>query len=146
MYTLTVREFGLFVCLKGCFTPETMEHYFEELKQLILRSGRARFSVLADIRLLLPLDEQSIQILQQIHHFLKAQGMMRSVTILQHPITAEQVVRLTKESGIIEWQRFIDAKMYPGWQRFSFQWLLEGIEPPVYFPSRRLIFSSEELS
>ncbi|OEU57610.1 MAG: hypothetical protein BA871_10695 [Desulfuromonadales bacterium C00003096] len=59
----------------------------------------------------------------------KEKGMVRSVVILDNVITKMQFRRIGKETGIYEWERYIDASSVADWEKIGIDWLSKGIDP-----------------
>ena len=61
----------------------------------------------------------------------KMAGMERSVVIVQNALTRNQFKRLAKESGIYQWERYIDAGSVPNWERVGKDWVSLGKDPDL---------------
>lgn len=59
----------------------------------------------------------------------KQKGMTRSVVILNSPIVTVQFKRIAKETGIYNWERYLDASSTPDWEQKGRRWLTDGIDP-----------------
>lgn len=59
----------------------------------------------------------------------KSKGMKRSVVILDSAIMAMQFKRLAKDTGIYEWERYIDASTHSNWEKLGEEWIVNGIDP-----------------
>ena len=59
----------------------------------------------------------------------KAKGMQRSVVILSSAAIVMQFKRMAKETGIYEWERYIDASKHPDYEKPAVDWLTKGIDP-----------------
>ena len=55
--------------------------------------------------------------------------MVRSAVILSSPVIAAQFRRIGGETGIGQWERYIDASTEPDWEEVGMNWLLHAIEP-----------------
>jgi len=59
----------------------------------------------------------------------KGKGMQRSAVILNSTVTTMQFKRLAKESGIYQWERYIDASKTANWTDVAVAWVKDGIDP-----------------
>ena len=58
-------------------------------------------------------------------------GMARSVVILSNPVTAQQFKQIAVESGIYEWERYIDASRETNWEQVGMEWLVKEVDPDI---------------
>ena len=54
--------------------------------------------------------------------------MERSVVILDNVITTMQFKRIAQETGIYQWERYIDASSTGNWQKAGEDWIVKGID------------------
>jgi len=59
----------------------------------------------------------------------KRRGMLRSVVILSSPVIAAQFRRIAWETGIGQWERYIDSSSVPDWEEVGMDWLLKEVDP-----------------
>lgn len=145
MYKISVREFGFHLQFKGFFDAGMMAAYFDELRKIVLNSGKFRYGNVVDLRFLFPMDEATMKIVGDIQRFNREHGQARSAVILQHPVTARQLIKSSRETGIFEWERFIDARQHESWEKHALKWIIEGVEPLVDFENLALSFNSDSL-
>jgi hypothetical protein len=55
--------------------------------------------------------------------------MQRSVVILKDKITMMQFRGIAKETGIYEWERYIDASAVENWEQIGLDWILNAVDP-----------------
>lgn len=55
--------------------------------------------------------------------------MQRSAVVLSNAILTLQFKRIAKETGIYEWERYIDASKNPNWEEIATDWLEKAIDP-----------------
>ena len=55
--------------------------------------------------------------------------MERSVVILNSPLMTMQAKRLSKESGIDAFERYIDASNDTNWEKHALAWVKSGVDP-----------------
>jgi len=55
--------------------------------------------------------------------------MSKSVVILANTVTKMQFKRIGKETGIYQWERYIDEVSNPNWEKAGVDWIQNGIDP-----------------
>ena len=95
----------------------------------IIKSLPHKFGVFVDMRELKPLDADSQLVMQEGQKLYKGAGMERSVVILANAIITMQFKRIAKETGIYEWERYIDASKTANWEEIGIDWLVNNIDP-----------------
>ena len=89
----------------------------------------APFSVLVDMRTLVPLDDGGKALMREGQQMYLEAGMDRSVVILENPVTLMQFKRIAHASGIYRWERYICSVDTPNWEQVALDWLMHGIDP-----------------
>lgn len=56
-------------------------------------------------------------------------GMIRSVVILANSTVTYQFKRIALQSGIYDWERYIDESNEPDWEQKGLDWVVNGIDP-----------------
>ncbi len=87
------------------------------------------FSTFVDMRTLIPLGKEAIAPLGEGQRLARQSGMIRSAVIVQNPATASQFRRIAGDTGINQWERYIDASRVTDWEERGMDWILQGIEP-----------------
>jgi len=87
------------------------------------------FGVFIDMRTLKPILPDTQEFMQQGQKMYKLKGMKRSVVILHSSITTMQFQRIAKETGIYEWERYIDASKTANWEKIGIDWIKSGVDP-----------------
>ena len=128
MFTVKRTEFGYHLTLSGTVNVEDVMKWLEESKQL-LSSGPKSFGVFVDMRDIKPLSRLARKQLEEGQLLYKQHGMTRSVVIVSSPIIRRQFEDLAKETGIYEWERYIDASATPNWEQVGMDWLLHAYDP-----------------
>ncbi len=59
----------------------------------------------------------------------KEKGMSRSVVILANTTTKMQFKRIAQQTGIYQWERYIDETSNPNWEKAGVDWIQNGIDP-----------------
>ena len=56
-------------------------------------------------------------------------GMVRSVVILADYTVTCQFKRIALQSGIYDWERYIDESNEPNWEKVGLDWVINGVDP-----------------
>jgi DUF971 family protein len=85
--------------------------------------------VMVDMRTLKPLkpDVQAVMVEGQKEY--KVRGMERSAVVVPNAIVAMQFKRLAHESGIYQWERYIDASKSADWEKVAEAWITKAADP-----------------
>ena len=81
------------------------------------------------MRELKPLPEDSQKHMEEGQKIYKAKGMSRSAVAVNGAATKMQFKRIAKESGIYEWERYIDAASTPAWENIGVDWIKSSVDP-----------------
>jgi len=128
MYKIEKQTYGFKLTFGGFIKSDEMEKWVEESKgALATQSGS--FGVFVDMRDLKPLPADSQAHMQTGQKLYKQKGMQRSVVILNSAVTTMQFKRIGKETGIYEWERYIDASTIANWEVKGIAWLENGTDP-----------------
>lgn len=130
MYKIEKKDFGFKLTFGGFIEKEEMEQWVQESKKALL-GKMGEFSVFVDMRTLKPLPADAQEVMVNGQKLYRQAGMVRSVVILDNTITTMQFKRLAKESGIYEWERYIDASTTPKWELVGLGWLVKGTDPDL---------------
>jgi len=128
MYQLEKNHYGIHLKFEGFIQADEVARWFDEVKAL-LESQPIGFGVFADMRAAKPFPPQSRVLMQNAQKYCKEKGMGRSVVIIQDYITSMQFEEIAKDSGIDQWERYIDASQTPDFEDRAIAWLVSGIEP-----------------
>jgi hypothetical protein len=74
-----------------------------------LATAKGGFGVFVDMRTLKPLPEDAQKVMEEGQKLFKQKGMTRSVVIVTGALTKMQFKRIAQETGIYEWERYIDS-------------------------------------
>lgn len=128
MYIIENKEYGYHLTFGGKILEDEMAAWVEE-SRLALTKQRGKFSVFIDMRRLEPIASESQVQMQKGQRLYKQRGMERSVVILESPTLARQFQRIAKQTGILPWERYIDASIEPDWKNVGLAWIEKGVEP-----------------
>lgn len=128
MYKIEKKSFGYKLTLSDFVTTSEIKSYTEELnKYLAIDNGT--FGFMVDMRKMKPLAPESQQALTDSQK-LVADRLTRSATIVEdNAIVKMQFRRLSKQSGVNDSKRFIDASADANWERLAEDWITLGKEP-----------------
>ncbi len=128
MYKIEKKPFGYKLVFGDIIETDEMKRWAQDSKNtLVQQSGK--FGVLVDMRTLKPLkpDTQAVMVEGQKEYKLK--GMERSAVAVPNAIIAMQFKRLAQESGIYQWERYIDASKSTDWEKTAEAWIVNGKDP-----------------
>jgi hypothetical protein len=78
-----------------------------------------KFGVLVDMRMLKPLKPEAQGVMVEGQRAYKQHEMQRSAVAVANAIIALQFKRLAEESGIYQWERYIDASATAEWKKIA---------------------------
>lgn len=128
MYQIDNKSYGLHLTFSGYIPKDELEQWLLDSEELI-RTLPGKFVVLIDMRDMELLPPESRPIMIKGQQFYRAHGMQRSVVILKDKITMLQFKGIAKETGIYEWERYIDANAEPNWNQIGLDWILNAVDP-----------------
>lgn len=128
MYLIEKTEYGFHLTFGGKILESEMSAWVEESRQL-LTEQRGKFSVFIDMRTLEPIASESQVKMQKGQRLYKQMGMERSVVILESAILARQFQRIARQTGILAWERYIDASVVKDWEKVALDWIENAVEP-----------------
>lgn len=130
MYKIEKTGYGVKMTFDGFVTAEEMAQWLAESKKRIPSLG-TQFGVFVDMRTLKPLATDSQAVMQEGQKLYKQAGMRRSVVILNNAVTTIQFKRIAKDTGIYEWERYINAAATPEWEQAGVNWLTRAVDPDL---------------
>jgi hypothetical protein len=128
MYTIEKKSWGYELVFGGDVSAEEIERWYQEWAE-VLKDQLGPFSVFVDMRTLIPLSKEAVTPLAEGQKLARQCGMIRSVVIVQNPATASQFRRIAGDTGINQWERYIDATHVADWKERGMDWIVQGIEP-----------------
>jgi hypothetical protein len=88
-----------------------------------------KFGIFVDMRALKPLSSEAQNLMVGGQQLYKKAGMERSVVILNSVALTLQFKRLAKDSGIYQWERYLDASSKANWEQLGIDWITKGTDP-----------------
>ena len=128
MHKIEKKPWGYELTFADIMTKEEMQKWVEESKAL-LATAQPSFGVFVDMRTLKPLPPDAQAVMQEGQKLYKAKGMVRSVVILASALVTAQFKRIAKETGIYEWERYIDSSTSPTWKDVGISWVRDKVDP-----------------
>ncbi len=128
MYKIEKKGYGIKITFDGFMTAEEMSQWLAESRKVVPTLG-SKFSVFVDMRTLKPLPAEGQTVMQEGQKLYKQSGMQRSAVILNNKVMTMQFQRIAKETGIYEWERYIDASANPNWEQDGENWLTRAVDP-----------------
>jgi hypothetical protein len=128
MYKIEKTDFGAKLTFDGYMKQDEMAKWVVESKQFI-SSLPSKFGVFVDMRGLKPLALDTEMEMQKGQKLYKEKGMERSVVILANAVTTMQFKRIAQETGIYQWERYIDASKVSNWEEIGKNWLVKAEDP-----------------
>lgn len=127
MYKFEIKNYGFKVTFSDFLHKEDVQAYKDELAKT-LDVLPEKFGILVDMRTMKPLAPDSQETLTSSQQ-LVANRLTRSATVVDSAIINLQFKRLSKQSGVIDSKRFIDASKTPDWEQKAVDWITDGIDP-----------------
>ncbi len=128
MYKIEKKPYGFKLTFEDVISPDEMKKWVEDSKKALL-TAPSKFGVLVDMRKLKPLPPESKKIMEEGQKLYKEKGMERSAVILDSTVLTLQFKRIAQESGIYEWERYIDAGKDPNAEKTAEDWIVRKIDP-----------------
>ncbi len=128
MYKIEKKHYGFHLTFGGFIKEAEMNQWYDE-SLVALKDMPDKFGVFVDMRELKPLPSESQSKMEAGQKHYKERGMVRSVVVLNDPILTMQFKRIAKQSGIYEWERYIDASSNSDWERIGIAWLTDKVDP-----------------
>ena len=130
MYKIERTDYGLRLTFSGAMSFEEVERWGRDIV-VALSALPKSFGVFVDMRGLVPLAPEAQGALKQGQLFARQVGMQRSVVVVDNREIAEQFERIARQTGIYEYERYIDALTDKRWEEKSLDWIVDGIDPDV---------------
>lgn len=128
MYKIEKKDYGYRLTFGDFIQENEMSKWLDE-SRVALQTAPKSFGVFVDMRTLKPLPANAQKVMEEGQKLYKAIGMSRSVVILANVITKNQFKRIAQETGIYQWERYIDEASNPNWEKVGVDWIKNGIDP-----------------
>jgi hypothetical protein len=128
MYKIEKKHYGYKLTFGGMINDAEMKQWAGESGK-VLESQAGKFGMFVDMRTLKPLSADAQATMVNGQALYKQKGMERSVVILESAVVTMQFKRLARESGIDQWERYVDASSVPQWEKVGEDWITKAIDP-----------------
>jgi hypothetical protein len=129
MYQIEKQTYGYKLSFSGVIKADEMKAWAKETETALKAQPAKQFGVFVDMRDLKPLLDDAKAEMVKGQTLFKQKGMTRSVVILSTPIISMQFQRLAKESGIYQWERYLDSQTTRNFEQVGVDWITKGIDP-----------------
>ena len=129
MYRIERRESGYLLTFGGVINAAEMRRWYRDSRRALAAENDSAFGVIVDMRTLAPLEQDAQAIMIDGQSLYRKSGMERSAVILSKAMVTVQFKRLAKQSGIYDWERYIDASTTPKWAEKAINWVKFGVDP-----------------
>jgi len=125
--------YGLTFHSKGFATAEDAKAWLEDYRAVlkVLAQKGKPFGQFADLRGYKPRAPEAQAYIAESMKAFKAAGGQRSIVLFDSRLASMQIKRLAKDSGLYEWERYIDTETYPDFEKVVLAWLNEGKDPDL---------------
>lgn len=130
MWKISKQSFGFVLTFASPMSAQDMQAWIAESKQMLAEPLPAGWGVVVDMRELSALTAEAQKLMQAGQALYKQAGMKRSAVAVRDAVTAMQFRRLARNSGIDQWERYINVQQVAQWQSAAKRWVVEGSEPP----------------
>jgi hypothetical protein len=128
MADVEVTSYGYRVTFDSKVQSENASRLQADLRRII-RPREGGFGMLIDLRKTRSFTAEAQELIKQTILICRDAGMGRQSLILHSAITALQVRRMVKETGIALLIRYFDAATLPDWEPAAIAWIVDGAEP-----------------
>jgi hypothetical protein len=128
VHKIQKNPWGFELTFADTMDAREMQMWLEESKS-VLKTAQPGFGIFVDMRALKPLAPDAQAIMQEGQKLYKAKGMVRSVVILASGILTMQFKRIAHETGIYDWERYIDSTEVPTWREKGIAWVKDKGDP-----------------
>lgn len=128
MYKIEKIDFGLKLTFADFVNADEMAQWLKEAQTALL-STKKPFGVIVDMRALKPLKADAQIHMEAGQKLFKEKGMERSAVVLNDLITTMQFQRLARQTGIYQWERYLNTQTTPDWETHAVKWIKDGTDP-----------------
>jgi hypothetical protein len=130
MYNIEVKHYGVKLTFEGFISLNEIKSWLDEIKDLVNKLPE-RYGVLVDMRTMKPLIEEAQIFMEEGQTLFKDHGMARSAVALSSQTVTKQFKRIARETGIYEYEKYIDASTHSDWEEQGVKWLVYKIDPEI---------------
>jgi hypothetical protein len=130
MTNIEKRDYGFKITFSGSIDLDEMTSWVDASKNALV-SQTSAFGVMVDMRELSPLAPSVGERLQDGQKLYKEKGMTRSAVAVNQGFVAAQLKMVAQDTGIYEWERYVDASINTNWENTCIDWIANGKDPDV---------------
>ncbi len=131
MFKVELADYGIKLTVQGHISIDESnawgEEYIKKLAEVVAR--KQSFGHFVDLRGFKPGGPENQETTKKIMKAFKDAGGERSAVVLDNVVAVMQIRRLAKESGINDWERYIDPETYPDFEKRAIAWIVDGVDP-----------------
>ncbi|MBN1212369.1 MAG: hypothetical protein JXA92_07305 [candidate division Zixibacteria bacterium] len=120
--------YGFKITASGITEPEEMEQLKFEIIHTLAEHNRP-FSLIIDIRDLVPLSPELVEIVKEIQISCRKMSLERAAIVVKSPVLIQQAAQIGFESITSKYDRIIDASKNSDWEEVAFAWAANAVEP-----------------
>jgi hypothetical protein len=128
MYDIERTDFGYELTFGGQMDREELLEWRAESEETVANTPGS-FGTLVNMRDLDTLDDDAQEVMVETQHDYREWGMERSAVLVDSATTKLQFRRLAKESGIYEWERYVDTETFDNPRSVALSWIRDGDDP-----------------
>ena len=102
-----------------------MERWLADSKRALV-SAPVAFYVFVDMRNVKSFADGAREAIIKGQRFYKQMGMLRSVVIVANEAIKKQFIQIARETGIYDWERYLDTNSCPDWEVHGTAWLVNA--------------------
>lgn len=122
------KDYGFHFCFSSPVTLNEAEKWRTEVNHAVSQLNEDVF-VFADLRKCELIPTECRPIIEEVQTFFRQNGLKRSVVIVGDTIIAMQLKLIAIDTGVREWERYIDASSAPDWEQLGLDWIKHGVDP-----------------
>jgi len=128
MYKIDKKTYGVSLTFDGFIKKDEMQNWVNDTKKVV-PTLKSKFGIFVDMRTMKALPRESQELMQEGQKLFKQNGMERSVVILNSATVTMQFKKIAKDTGIYQWERYIDASKVSNWEEIGKNWIEKAIDP-----------------
>ena len=128
MHKIESTVFGFKITASGNADAEEMEQLKFKIIHTLAEHDQP-FSLIIDIRELMPLNPEIAVIVKEIHLSCRKMSLERAAIVINSPVLKQQAVQIGFESMTSNYDRVIDASQIEDWESIALAWAADGVEP-----------------
>lgn len=128
MYKIKKQPYGLHLTFAGHIPADEMECWFSDFNKQV-DEMESTFYVFVDMREMKMIPPDAQPALRKGQEYAHSHGMERSVVIVRDDVIRMQLRKIARQTGIIEWERYIDASVQTDWEQIGMDWIIDTVDP-----------------